>query len=75
MLALILSELLNQFGHQSGPSGLMAGSNARAIVSVEVFKVEHQLLEYAFEKLTVSLAMHLLFNLIWAQGKARCGYL
>jgi hypothetical protein len=38
-----IAELLNQFGPQSGPSGLMAGSDARAIVSVKVFIEENKI--------------------------------
>jgi hypothetical protein len=30
--------LLNEFGNQSGPAGLVAGAEAGAVVAVEVFE-------------------------------------
>lgn len=36
-LIVLLSTLLQQFGHQGRPSGLMAGAQSRAVVAVEIF--------------------------------------
>ena len=33
----VLTALLHKFGDQAGPSGLVAGADARAIVTMEVF--------------------------------------
>ena len=38
-----LAALLHQFGHHAGPSGLMAGADASARVSVEIFMKQNQI--------------------------------
>jgi hypothetical protein len=39
----LLAQLLNQLRHQSRPSRLMASSNSRAIIAVEILIEQHQL--------------------------------
>ena len=41
--AVLFPALLDQFGHQRGPAGLVAGAQSRAIVSIEILKEQNQI--------------------------------
>ena len=43
MLRLLFSVLLNQFGDQRGPTGLMAGADAGAVIAMEIFVKGHEI--------------------------------
>ena len=42
-LTLLFAALLEQFGDEAGPAGLMAGAYARTVVAVEVFVERNQI--------------------------------
>jgi hypothetical protein len=54
----LFSGLFQQFGHQSGPAGLMAGAKPRAVIAVKVFVELNELTPMGVMLELVKIAIH-----------------